>query len=102
MKLNSKTKIGLDSVSNFVSIKFTIMLHSNLPFCIQDKYIAVNNIPVHFVINSLFQTVKDIVAKVLKDKLLEVEEGVEAEEIIDVVASRVQGAVGDQGGKVEH
>ena len=56
----------------------------------------------HFVINSLFQTVKDIVAKVLKDKLLEVEEGVEAEEIIDVVASRVQGVVGDQGGKVEH
>ena len=41
-------------------------------------------------------------AKVSKDKLLEVEEGVEAQEIIDVVASRVQGAVGDQGGKVEH
>ena len=54
----------------------------------------------HFVINSLFQTVKDIVAKVLKGKLLEVEEGVEAEEIIDVVASRVQGAIDVQGGKV--
>ena len=42
-------------------------------------------------------------AKVLEDKLLEVEEGVEAEEIIDVVAGRVQGAIGVQGGKVvEH
>ena len=78
------------------------MLHSNLPFCVQDKYITVNSIPVYFVISSLFQTLKDIVAKVSKDKLLEVEEGVEAQEIIDVVASRVQGAVGDQGGKVEH
>ena len=39
-------------------------------------------------------------AKVLKDELLEVEEGVEAEEIIDVVASRVQGAIDVQGGKV--
>ena len=41
-------------------------------------------------------------AKVLKGKLLEVEEGVEAEEIIDVVAGRVQEAVDDQGGKVVH
>ena len=78
------------------------MLHSNLSICIQDKYIAVNSIPVHFVISSLFQTFKDIVAKVLKDRLLEVEEGVEAQEIIDGVASRVQGAIGVQGGKVEH
>ena len=54
----------------------------------------------HFVISSLFQTAKDIVAKVLKGKLLEVEEGVEAEEIIDVVAGRVQGAIDVQGGKV--
>ena len=76
------------------------MLHSNLSICVQDKYIAVNNIPVHFVISSLFQTAKDIVAKVLKGKLLEVEEGVEAEEIIDVVAGRVQGAIDVQGGKV--
>ena len=52
------------------------------------------------VISSLFQTLKDIVAKVLKDELLEVKEDVEAEEIIDVVASRVQGAIDVQGGKV--
>ena len=36
----------------------------------------------------------------LKGKLLEVEEDVEAEEIIDVVASRVRGAIDVQGGKV--
>ena len=97
-----KSKIGLDSVSNFVSINFTIMLHSNLSICVQDKYIAVNNIPVHFVISSLFQTVKNTVAKVFRSKLLEVEGDEEAQEIIDVVAGRVQGAVDDQGGKVEH
>ena len=28
LKLENKTKIGLDSVSNFVSVQFTIMLHS--------------------------------------------------------------------------
>ena len=42
------------------------MLHSNLSICIQDKYIAVNSISVHFVISYLFQTVKGIVAKVLR------------------------------------
>ena len=40
-------------------------------------------------------------AKVFKDKLKEVEEGVEAQEIIDAVAGRVQEAIDDQGGKVE-
>ena len=77
------------------------MLHSNLSICFQDKYIAVNSISVYFITSSLFQTFKGIVAKVFKDKLKEVEEGVEAQEIIDVVAGRVQEAIGEQGGKVE-
>ena len=76
------------------------MLHSNLSICVQDKYIAVNSIPVHFVISSLFQTVKNTVAKVFRNKLLEIEGDEEAQEIIDVVAGRVQGAIDVQGGKV--
>ena len=40
-------------------------------------------------------------AKVLGDNQAEADGGVEALEIIDVVAGRVQEAIGEQGGKVE-